>query len=218
MLAAYVGALILGGGLLAASALLGKGDADHDVDHGVDHDLDHDLDHASHDVGDMHVGTGDALWLPILSIRFWTFFLAFFGLTGALLEAFRKVGLIAAPSAVVALLAVLVGLGSGYAIARILRSLKQEKVNSEVLPETDYPGKAGEVLLDVAPGDPGMVRLDVKGVSIDVPALAADAETKPMKRGAKVIVLSYKEGKVAVAPFETGEAEGVPERTREPSA
>jgi hypothetical protein len=213
LLAAYVGALILGGGLLAASAVLGG--HGHDADHDVDHDVDHDA--AAHDVGDVHLGAADAIWLPVLSIRFWTFFLAFFGLTGSLLEAFRKLGLIGAPPAVVAVLAAVVGLGAGYAIARILRSLKQERISSEVLPETDYPGKAGEVLLDVAPGDPGMVRLDVKGVSIDVPALAADADLKAMRRGSKVIVLSYKDGKVSVAPFETGEAEGVPERTREPS-
>ena len=207
LLATDVGALVLGGGLLVASALMGGGkDADLDVDVGgpdvdvdLDADADADLDH------DGHVGVGDALWLPILSIRFWTFSLAFFGLTGLVLEGMRMVGLVGAPWGVVLGLAVVTGAVSGWVVSRIVQQLKQERVSSEVVPEHDYAGKAAEVLLDVAPGDPGLVRLDVKGVSIDVSAVLASPDAGPLRRGSKVIVLAYEQGKVRVAPFELGD-------------
>lgn len=223
LVAVYLGSLILGGGLLVASALLGGKDTgghdkdfskdfskdfEHDVEHDVDHDhdADHDHDHA-HEVGYAHLGTSDALWMPLLSVRFWTFFLAFFGLMGLLLEGMRAIGLIGAPWGVGLGMSIAAGATAGYLISNILRRLKRERVNSEVVPEHDYEGKAGEVLLDVAHGDPGLVRLDVKGVSIDVTAVAFDEHTPRLKRGSKVIVLEYRDGKVVVAPFETGERE-----------
>ncbi|MBX3467103.1 MAG: DUF1449 family protein [Planctomycetes bacterium] len=208
LLGLYLGGLVLGGGLLAASVVMG--DSDHDVDHDLDHDLDHDVSHGG------HVGAADAVWLPILSIRFWTFFLAFFGLTGLTLEGLRAVGLIGAPWPVVLGLAAATGVGAGALVSRLLRGLKQERVSSEVVPELDYVGKAAEVLLDVAPGDPGLVRLDVKGVSIDVSAVLAD-DGEALRRGSKVIVLAYEQGKVKVAKFETGEHEAARERRREPA-
>lgn len=215
LLSIYLGGLIVGGGLLLVSAVLGGNDhdadlgGDLDVDGDLDADADADLDH------DGHVGVGDALWLPVLSIRFWTFFLAFFGLTGLLLEGMRTVGLIGAPWGVVLALAIVAGVGSGWLVSLIIRKLKTEKVTSEVVPEHDYAGKAAEVLLDVAPGDPGLVRLDVKGVSIDVTAVVAAADVGPFKRGARVIVLAYEQGKVIVAPFETDERDPHAERRRE---
>jgi membrane protein implicated in regulation of membrane protease activity len=222
LVAIYLGSLILGGGLLVVSALLGGKDTgghDHDADHDADHgaDADHDADHDhGHEVSYAQLGTSDALWMPLLSMRFWTFFLAFFGLMGLLLQGMTKLGLIGAPWGVSLGMAIGAGAIAGYLISNILRRLKRERVNSEVVPETDYEGKAGEVLLDVAPGDPGLVRLEVKGVSIDVTALALDEQTPRLKRGSKVIVLEYRDGKVVVAPFETGDREGGPaERGRE---
>ena len=54
-------------------------DADVDVDVDADLDVDHDADVAP------SVDTADALWLPFLSLRFWLFFVAFFGLVGTML-------------------------------------------------------------------------------------------------------------------------------------
>ena len=217
LLATYVGALVVGGGLLVVSAVLGGKDldADHDVELDADADVDADLDadadaDADHDG---HVGVGDALWLPVLSIRFWTFFLAFFGLTGLSLEGLRVGGLVGAPWGVVLALSIVAGFVSGWVVSRIVQQLKQAKVSSEVVPEHDYAGKAAEVLLDVAPGDPGLVRLDVKGVSVDVTAVLASPEVGPLRRGSKVIVLAYEQGKVRVAPFEVGDDDA---RDRQP--
>lgn len=208
LLASYVGALVLGGGLLVVSALLGDKAHDADLDHDIDADLDVDVDVVDADLDadhDGHVGVGDALWLPVLSIRFWTFFLAFFGLTGLSLEGLRLAGLVGAPWGIVLGLSILAGVASGWLVSRIIQKLKHEKVSSEIVPEHDYAGKAAEVLLDVASGDAGLVRLDVKGVSVDVTAVLASPEVGPFKRGSKVIVLGFADGKVRVAPFETGD-------------
>jgi hypothetical protein len=196
LLALYLGALIIGGGLLAVSFLGGGDHGDHDADA----DADHDLDHGGAD-GE-HVGVGDALWLPILSLRFWTFFLAFFGLTGSLITAMAGAGLLGGHWGIGLGLSIALGLASGYAISAILRALKQKRVSSDVVPEVDYIGKVGEVLLDVAPGDPGQVRLDVKGSSIDLPALVEAGATGRLKRGAQVLVMGWSAGKLTVAAFE----------------
>lgn len=205
LLATYVGALVLGGGLLVVSALMGGDDHDADLDHDIDADADLDADADVDADHDGHVPVGDAMWLPVLSIRFWTFFLAFFGLTGLSLEGLRVAGLVGAPWGVVLGLSIVAGVASGWLVSKIIQQLKHEKVSSEVVPEHDYAGKAAEVLLDVAPGDPGLVRLDVKGVSIDVTAVLATPDVGPFKRGTKVIVLGFEHGKVRVAPFETGD-------------
>lgn len=200
LLALYVGALIIGGGLLAVSFVGGGDHGDHDVD-GADHDLDHGA------ADGEHVGVGDVLWLPVLSLRFWTFFLAFFGLTGALLDGLARAGLVGGHWGIGLGLAIALGLGSGYAISTILRQLKHKRVSSEVVPEVDYVGKVGEVLLDVAPGDPGQVRLDVKGSSIDLPALVETGATARLKRGSQVLVMGWAAGKLTVAAFQN-EGEG----------
>src|SRR5262245_17055271 len=102
MLVAYVVALGVGGTLVLASLLFGG--KDHDSDGGgAGHDAGghgHDTDGHAHDADkamilagstaiEKHGAIGDAALslLPVTSIRFWTFFLAFFGLTGLTLTA-----------------------------------------------------------------------------------------------------------------------------------
>src|SRR5678816_2807364 len=104
MLVAYVVALGIGGTLVLASLIMGG--KDHDSGDGDGHDQDQDGDHGhdqSHetDKGGALVlagetamtahdgGVADAVsaLLPVTSVRFWTFFLAFFGLTGLTLTA-----------------------------------------------------------------------------------------------------------------------------------
>ena len=59
-----------------------------------------------------------------------------------------------------------------------------------------------------------MVRIVAGGTSIDLDA-EVDSQSPIFKRGQRVIVLSYKKGKVEVGPFETGEPRGQRDRRRE---
>lgn len=164
MLTTYLIALLVGGLLVAASVLFG-GDADADADVDVDADADADVDH---DHGLPGIAGGLSVWLPFGSIRFWTFFLAFGGLTGTLLTAFDL-----AHPLVIALLSVAVGYVSGFGIASIVRRLRTEEVSSNVS-EADYLGASATVLLPATRGEVGRVRIQIKGRDIDATALTED--------------------------------------------
>lgn len=217
----YVGSLILGGGLLASSLLLGgsEHDADADLDADAEVDLEveadaeaevgHDHDHGSPHGPDL----AGMLWLPVLSIRFWTFFCAFFGLTGTLLEALTD-----APSGVALATALGMGVACGYTSALLIRLLRTQEADSSIVPERDYVGRSGDVLQDVRPADPGLVRLHVKGVFVDLDAVV-DPDAPALRRGEKAIVLGYTpDKKLRVARFDTGEGAptGVPTPQRRP--
>ncbi|HMF44527.1 MAG TPA: hypothetical protein VKQ32_27825, partial [Polyangia bacterium] len=101
----YIAALAFGGILLVASLVGGHDHTDHHVG-------DHDQDHAhEHEAGGVPHA---ALVLPFLSLRFWIFGLAFFGLTGVVLH-----GLGLTSPLVAAVLATVVGLSFGYGAARL---------------------------------------------------------------------------------------------------
>jgi hypothetical protein len=109
---AYVFALVLGGVLLAASMVLGGKDVDHDVDHEIGGD--HDVDHTEGGHGDL-----GGLFAVLVSMRFWTFFTTFFGLTGLVLEGMELMADVWLARG----LAVAVGFLSGYATVRLIRHL-----------------------------------------------------------------------------------------------
>jgi len=210
LLGIYVGCLIVGGGLVMASFFTDHDsdhdfDADTDCDAGFDMDVEADVD-ADADItpsadtdATASVDAGEALWLPLLSLRFWLFFIFFFGLIGTILH----VGKLAGPGWGTGLgIALGCGFVFGYAGSRIVQTLRKEKVSSAVDPHRDYVGKSGEVLLDIGPTDEGHVRLDAKGSSVDLPAVA-DGEA--LTRGTRIIVLGYEEGKLRVAKYDTGD-------------
>ena len=142
---AYLVSLIVGGVLLGASILLGgkdlDADADADVDLDVDADADADLDldadadgEFDKDVG----GHGDfsGFLFMFLSLRFWTFFLAFFGLTGLVLD-----GLSLVSSEWLGFgLALGMGFGTGALAMRVIRMLGSATSGSAVR-STHYSGK-----------------------------------------------------------------------------
>lgn len=152
----YIGALVFGGVLLVSSILLGGHD-DADVD-GGDFDKDIDLD------GDKDIdldGDIGIFWI-FRSLRFWTFFLAFFGLTGVLFEAF---GL----ASEMVTLALAIGMGSviGIGGATAIRKLMNDQT-ADAAHEGDYIGKSAKVVVPVQPGGVGKVRVEIKGRQVDV--------------------------------------------------
>jgi len=163
----YISTLIIGGVLLGGSIFLGGKDVElggggHDGGggHGGGHD----------DVSDTTESHGDATgYLTLfLSLRFWTFFLAFFGLTGLVLQGLQLVGPFLALG-----LALGMGAFTGYGAAAALRLLSKTEANSAVT-ASDYIGKSARVLVPFGKGTTGKVRLRVRGEAIDMVATAVD--------------------------------------------
>ncbi|MDP2315378.1 MAG: hypothetical protein Q8P41_20945 [Pseudomonadota bacterium] len=226
LLALYAGSLVLGGILIAAS-MLGAGkdtdgpgaDGEHGLDHGLDHDHDHDhgLDHGhelakdipvggDHDPGQTH---GDASRISafattLLSLRFWTFALAAFGMTGLLLHAmsihpFLTLGL-----------AVVTGFGVGAGVTTLLRTVSRDTVSS-ALDSRTLRGRDAEVVLTMGPGKLGKIRLIHNGQIIDLPATTK--EGRLIERGERVLVVDVSAGMADVTPITPDRRAHVPHST-----
>jgi membrane protein implicated in regulation of membrane protease activity len=149
----YLFALIAGGILLGASIVLGGGS--HDADLAAP-------DGAGHAGAEDHAPGSFGALAMLVSLRFWTFFLAFFGLTGLVLTLFEL-----APVLVTALAAVVMGLGSGLAASLIVRQLSSRESNSAST-SADYIGKTALVMVPISKGQLGKIRLTLKGSMVDV--------------------------------------------------
>ncbi len=180
MLMVYLIALIVGGVLLAFTLVLG-GAADHDADAGggeVDHGGDADSDHAS--------ALDAALaWLPVTSLRFWTFFAAFFGGVGTVLSAWSLAGPVPA-----AALAVAGGWLSGLIMDRSMKYLRRADSDSS-LGGRDVIGAGAQVLVPVRAGTPGKVRVRLKDRAVDL--LAETEDDEALAAGQHVMVLSMRD-------------------------
>ncbi len=216
MLATYLATMIFGGILVGASMLFGGEDAavDADLDADVDVDLDVDVDadvDVSHDVGDMvaHAGgaASDALWLPFLSLRFWTFALMSFGMTGTLLH--FLVGI----TAIVLPLAIVMGLGIGTSASYVFKRLKTDTVTAETRIE-QYIGVEARVLLTVGPERQGKIVIDSLAGQIEL--MASTLDPKDIPRGSRVLIANVKDGRADVTALfgEPGVPPRQPERSR----
>jgi hypothetical protein len=190
MLALYLAAFGFGTTMILVSLLLGGGDKDFDKDLHVDKDLnlDKDLDHGpldkvGHESSTDKVGSFSAWWL--LSLRFWTFGLATFGLTGLLLS-FMPV-----PEMLTAVVATSTGLGLGFGAARLFRALNRDEVSGD----TEFGRFAGEearVMVAIRPGAPG--KIAINSMSGRVEMLATTRDPDPIDAGSTVIVAAVSGG------------------------
>jgi membrane protein implicated in regulation of membrane protease activity len=161
----YLGAIAFGVTLLVASLLLGG----KDTDHGDGHDQGH----------DSAPGLG---WAPITSLRFWIFLLAFGGGAGYALEQLGSSATVAAIGAAG------VGWTSGVLAVAVIRSLTKKSVSSAVA-EAELVGATGELVLPVAPGKPGKVRIEIKGRAEDYVANVVD-DSGELPTGTQVLVVA----------------------------
>ncbi len=162
----YLAALIIGGGTLAVQLVLG-----HDADADADADLDAD--------GDVHAdgGHGDGGFAAVvLSLRFWTFGLLSFGLVGTLLHYLHLAGSLATP-----VLAVAMGLASGFFAAWVLATLMRTATSSGA-ESSDAVGHVGKVLLPLSRDSRGKVRVEIKGQSVDYMATTEEDEDSRGRR------------------------------------
>jgi hypothetical protein len=134
----YLGAVAFGVTLLVASFLLGGKDTDH---------------------GDGHGDFGLA-WAPFGSLRFWVFLFTFGGGAG---YALTKLG---SSSVIAGVGAGAIGWVAGALAVMVVRSMTKHSASSEVT-AAELVGTTGTLLLPSSPGQPGKVRVDIKGRAED---------------------------------------------------
>jgi len=175
----FLGAVVFGATLLVASLVLGG----KDTDHGGGHEA-----HADH-------GAFAWGWAPVTSLRFWIFLFAFGGAVGYALLALDESDTIAIVGALV------VGWASGALAVAVLRAVGRRTVSSEVAAK-ELVGTTGQLVLPVAPGQPGKVRVDVKGRTEDFVANVVD-DGGSLATGTHVLIVAEGErGSLLVAKHE----------------
>ena len=191
----YLGSLILGGLLIGASIVLGG-------DSGFDNDVDTDADFGGElelEVAGAADGNGDLLymdseagaWLPFLSMRFWTFGLASFGLTGSLFSLSTTVGMANIAEAISLGVSISVGVVVGWATSWAFQKLKSQRVTGEVGLQ-QLKGCEATVLLSVNSAKNGKIRTLVGGQTVDL--LASSLDEHSLERGSKVLIVDIKDG------------------------
>lgn len=190
----YVFALVLGSILLGASFLLGGDhDGDGDADGQLDADADHDLDTHTDAGHDAHGDLGGFFGV-LGSMRFWTFFAAFFGLTGVVLEGFDLTAELIALG-----LSIGVGFVTGWLAVTLIRRLSANDTGVAAGVD-DYVGKTGELLIGVRPDRIGKIRIELKGTTVDVLALTDD---EAIAKGEQALILEMREDKAIVVRLDS---------------
>jgi membrane protein implicated in regulation of membrane protease activity len=179
--AIYLGSLLFGAVLIAASAF---GGADHGAELHAGGDAGHGGSNAGH--GDNAQNQGLA-WISLFGLRFWSFGSMFFGITGLVLRAIGS-------SVLAPLISTGVGVAAGLVASATFRRLTGETVG-QVRDATALVGREGKLLLPVARGQRGKVRLALPGGG-DVDLLA-ESEDEALASGAEVLIVEVR-GNVAV--------------------
>jgi membrane protein implicated in regulation of membrane protease activity len=180
----YVGSLLFGGVLIAASFFGAGHDGDvhvGDSGHGGEGNVD-----GGHDQG-----PASAI-LSLFGIRFWSFGSAFFGLTGAVLH------LIGGPALAVAapLIAGGVGVAAGLGATTAFRALARDTIG-QVKGASALVGREGRLLLPVTRTQRGKVRMPVPGGGhVDLLA-ESDDDDDALDAGVEVLIVEVR-GNVAI--------------------
>jgi len=177
----YLFSLAVALGLFLLQAIMGGGEGDAHGDHGAG-------DHAHGDAdGHHHHGAGHGAHTILFSTRFWTFFALGFGLSGSLLHYLSL-----ATALTAGLVAAGAGLGSGLLAALAFRAITRAQVTSTTT-VSEAVGRTGRVLVALAPGKTGQIRVELKGQSVD---LLATTDEEELARG-EAILIEEIEGSVA---------------------
>ncbi len=195
----YTFAGVLGGILLLASMFMGSG-ADSDLGGGsVEVDAEVDVEHGTQlfddGAGGHTHGAFEGFFGAVLSVRFWTFFLAFFGATGLTLDGLHLVDNNVVTLATAVAMGVVTGGGAVWAF-RTLAKTSHGKV-----PGTqDYVGKSARVLLPMDATLVGKVRLTLAGTTVDVLARTQDGHT--LATGSEVLIVELDDNVALVTPMD----------------
>lgn len=186
------------GGDLHADA----GDADHGD--GADHHGDH---HELWDAAHAHGGAGKAVmavettisWFPYRSLRFWVFAATFFGLSGLLLQG---MGLLEPAPA--AFTSSAFGYFVGALAVNLLRQARRGDISTLVSPE-ELVGKVATVVLPVAEGGTGKIRVSTRTGMEDYLARPRDPSTRFAVQQ-RVLIDGFDGHRAIVAPIDADEA------------
>jgi len=191
MLTIYWICFIAGGFLVALAALTGLDG----IDFGTDWDLDLELrvpGNAQESRQSLNPSRSWRWWLPVFSLKFWTFGSCFFGLTGLLFSRFYPL----LPPLAIAVIALAVGLSLGTAMAWIVSILPARQVDSLIRTQ-DLVGLMGTVEIPFDASCKGKIRVSVKGVVVDFPAFTLE-ESKGFVKGEPVLIVGVENNKVWV--------------------
>jgi membrane protein implicated in regulation of membrane protease activity len=166
------------------------GDFDVSIDSGGDGTFD-DIDFGTH-LGETFAALRSRWWLPLLSLRFWTFALCFFGLTGLLLNWVQP----DLNGWLVALIALFMGLFCGLVAALVLRSLSRQSVSSLIRPAS-LTGQLGTVEIPFDQNSRGKVSLNLGGSTVSF--FAITQEEREFHQGEQVLVVGMERDKLWVA-------------------
>lgn len=177
MLTVYLAALAFGLVLIGASVFQGDG--------------------GGHDSGDGD-GTGEshgdadhgAFLTNLFSLRFWTYALGAFGMSGTALSLLGVAGGVHVPASVV------LGFVVGAGVATLFRSLGRGSATSPASTEA-FLGTEGEVVLPLFPDGLGKIRLHVGDQDVEVPARTGGV---PIEIRERVVVVRFREGVAEVEP------------------
>jgi len=169
MLSLYIGCAVVGMVLVVLASLhgfhghddLGSGDAD-----GHDHD-----------------GSEALWWLPIFSMRFWTFFAAGFGLSGTTMTLLKS-----ATSPAILAWSIGTGFVAGWLVSMALR-LARKGQSGSAPGMSDFAGKEAHVIVASQGIQPGKIRLSLHGETIDV--LASHQNGAPLIVGEPVYIVEF---------------------------
>jgi len=199
MLPIYIFSFTIGGIFVALAALAGLDGVD------FDHDFDADIEVTEES---RNIEEGEkiltltkrskkmTLWLPFLTIKFWTFCSCFFGLTGIVLSKLTP----AIPQLAIASISVLIGSFCGTSMVWVLRNLRRHQADS-LIRANDLIGLSGKVSIPFDSQSKGKVQLNVKGSTLNL--VAFTDEEKGFKKGDRVLIVGLKNNQLWVVTDES---------------
>lgn len=176
--------------------LFGGIDVDVDADFEADADVDTDLDGNINAAGSGFASSIASAGLSLLSFRSIMFFLAFFGLTGMVLDVIDA-------SALAALLAAIgVGAFAWVFNSFVFRALKVADVSSSLV-RADIEGTMGEVVLPISPGHRGRIFIEVGDQRRYLTARPHEkAKQSAFAVGDQIVVVGLDNGAALVMPVD----------------
>jgi membrane protein implicated in regulation of membrane protease activity len=179
MLTVYLAALAFGLVLIGASVFQGDGGG-HDSGDG-------DADGQGDDHGDADHG---AFLTNLLSLRFWTYALGAFGMSGTALS------LLGIKAAVHLPVSVALGFVVGAGVAALFRQLGSGTATGPASTEA-FLGSEAEVVLPLLPDGLGKIRLHIGDQDLELPARTGGP---PIEIRERVVVVRFRDGVAEVEP------------------